>query len=102
VNVPDLAGLCVMSIEELEDLLVDLMAERLGMERSDLLKGPMLDGSLRTRSILMVALMNQIAKIVGCDIIRSSDLDDAKRLRTARGTAEVLKEALERLVREAS
>ncbi len=102
VTVPQLAALRAMSADDIEDLLVNMMAQRRGISRDDLLREPHLDGSLRTRSIVMVALMNMVAKAVGYDLIRAGDLDDATRLRTMAGTAGVLKEALERTAKEPS
>lgn len=100
VVVPDFAGLSGMSVEELEDLLLELMVDRTGVSREVTLMGPMSEGSLRTRSVLMLVLMHQIGQGIGREIIVPSDLDEPKRLRTLRGAAEVFCEALARMSKE--
>lgn len=100
VVVPDVARLTAMSVEDLEDLLLELMVDRSGVSREVTLAGSMSEGSLRTKSVLMLVLMHQVGQSVGREIIVPSDLDEPKRLRTLRGAAEVFYEALARLSKE--
>lgn len=97
VELPDLDALRVMTAGELEDLLLDLLAERAGVSLAELLRGPTYEGSLRTRSILMVAVLNQIAEHLGVDLLKPQDLDDPLPWRTVGGTAGMLKTVLARM-----
>lgn len=100
IVIPELATLCAMTVDELEALLVDIKIERSGRSREEVMAGPMLDGSLRTQSLLMVDIINQIGHRVGRALLRPSDLDDARQLRSVRGAAMVFKAALARLPQE--
>jgi len=97
VVVPDQPSLIAMSVEALERLLAQLMAEHEAVTPEELLERPMLDGSLRTSSVFMLALIVRIGNSIGQKLVKASDLDDSRRLQTLRGTAEVLKELLTRM-----
>lgn len=97
VVLPDQALLTQMTLDDLERLLVNLMAEHRGVTSEELLEESVLEGSLRTSSVFMVVLINRIGRSIGQALLRPSDLDDPTRLRTLRGTAQVLKSTLERL-----
>ena len=97
VAVPDQHSLIAMSVDALERLLAQLMAEHEEVAPDDLLERPMLDGSLRTSSVFMLALIVRIGSSIGQKLVKASDLNDSRRLQTLRGTAEVLKELLGRL-----
>jgi hypothetical protein len=94
--IPDQATLVAMSVGDLEQLLARLLAEHKEVTLDQLYEDSMLDGSPRTSSVFMLALLSQIENSIGQKLVKPADLDDSGQLRTLRGAAQVLKKLLAR------